>query len=75
VLYGHAAYLTALLRSNLPDSHFQTGGIATDNCRKYKHFSFLQEKKLILWEKHGTAFHNAKCGLGRNNNQVNAMMT
>ena len=29
-LWARSALSSALLRSNLPDSHFQAGGIATD---------------------------------------------
>ena len=53
----------ALFRSNLRDSHFQTGGIATDLCRKYTHFSFLQRKNATCTtKKNGTAFPVTKVG-------------
>ena len=39
---------SALFRSNLRDSHLLTDGIATDNCRKYTKFSFIQWEIVIL---------------------------
>ena len=52
MLYRHAAYLTALLRSNLPDSHFRTDGIATDNmCHKFTHFLISANKRYAFCKK------------------------
>lgn len=47
----------AMFRSNLRDSHFQTGGIATDYMPQIYTFFILAKKKMPLApQKTGTAF-------------------
>ena len=53
----------ALFRSNLRDSHFQTGGIATDYMPQIYTFFILAKKKMPLaQQKIGTAFPVTKVG-------------
>jgi hypothetical protein len=53
----------ALFRSNLRDSHFQTGGIATDyRPQIYAFFILAKKKKLLAPKKTGTAFPVTKVG-------------
>ena len=53
----------ALFRSNLRDSHFQTGGIATDYMPQIYTFFILAKKKMPLApQKTGTAFPVTKVG-------------
>ena len=54
---------SALLRSNLPDSHFQTDGIATDYMPQIYTFFILAKKKMLLApKKTDTAFPVTKVG-------------
>jgi hypothetical protein len=51
-LWARSALSSALLRSNLRDSHFQTGGIATDYMPQIYNFSIgYQQKKPRLQQK------------------------
>ncbi len=62
-LWARSALSTALLRSNLRDSHFQTGGIATDYMPQIYTFFILAKKKMLLApQKIGTAFPVTKVG-------------
>ena len=62
-LWARSALSTALLRSNLRDSHFQTGGIATDYMPQIYAFFILAKKKCYLHHKKiGTAFPVTKVG-------------
>ena len=48
-LWARSALSSALLRSNLRDSHFQTGGIATDYMPQIYDFSIgYQQKKIEI---------------------------
>jgi hypothetical protein len=50
-LWARSALSSALLRSNLRDSHFQTGGIATDYMPQIYTFFILAKKKCYLRHK------------------------
>ena len=53
----------ALFRSNLRDSHFQTGGIATDYMPQiYAFFILAKKKNATCATKNGTAFPVTKVG-------------
>ena len=65
---------SALLRSNLPDSHFQTDGIATDNnaaniqiflCLQQFLHIFLAKPSALLSEGKSKGFIYIRCGTFR----------
>ena len=52
-LWARSALSSALLRSNLRDSHFQTGGIATDNnAANIQIFRFCNNSCTFFWQNH-----------------------
>ena len=62
-LWARSALSSVLLRSNLPDSHFQTDGIATDySAANIRIFHSCKEKMLLAPQKIGTAFPVTKVG-------------
>ena len=69
-LWAHSARTSALLRSNLRDSHFQTDGIATDVfwVQIYT-FSVLATKKVLFCSKTAALLPRGK-GKGKDNNGI-----
>lgn len=60
-LWARSALSTALLRSNLPDSHFQTDGIATDNnAANIQIFRFCNNSCTFFQQNHQHCYPRAK---------------
>ena len=60
-LWARSALFSALLRSNLRDSHFQTDGIATDYMPQiYKYFCVCNNSCTFFWQNHQHCYPRAK---------------